>query len=58
MCICGIIKLMEVEVMNKQVTLKNGSVVPQIGLGTWMIGDNPAKEKSEINAILTGIKQS
>ncbi len=42
--------------MNKQVTLKNGSVVPQIGLGTWMIGDNPAKEKSEINAILTGIK--
>ncbi|ORT99964.1 Aldo/keto reductase [Anaerovibrio sp. JC8] len=42
--------------MNKQVTLKNGSILPPIGLGTWMIGDEPAKEKQEIEAILTGLR--
>ena len=41
--------------MSKQVRLKNGAVVPRIGLGTWMIGDEPAKENQEIDAILTGI---
>ena len=40
----------------KQVRLKNGISVPAIGQGTWHIGDDPAKRKSEIEALRTGIE--
>ena len=42
--------------MKKQVTLKNGLILPPIGLGTWRIGDDPAMEQQEIGAILTGLQ--
>ena len=42
--------------MSKTVQLKNGKSVPPLGIGTWMIGEDPAREKQEIEAILTGIK--
>ena len=42
--------------MSKTVQLKNGKSVPPLGIGTWMIGDEPTREKQEIEAILTGIK--
>ncbi|WP_027406500.1 aldo/keto reductase [Anaerovibrio sp. RM50] len=42
--------------MSKKVQLKNGVSVPSLGIGTWMIGDEPEKETKEIEAILTGIR--
>ena len=33
--------------MSKTVQLKNGKSVPPLGIGTWMIGDEPTREKQE-----------
>lgn len=33
----------------------SGQTVPAIGIGTWHMGDDPAKEKQEIEAIRAGI---
>ncbi|ANZ60038.1 hypothetical protein AYR62_02065 [Secundilactobacillus paracollinoides] len=38
----------------KTVTINN-QVVPAIGIGTWHMGDDPAIEKQEINAIRAGL---
>ena len=40
----------------KQVRLKNGISVPAVGQGTWHVGDDPAKQNSEIEALRTGIE--
>ena len=42
--------------MSKTVQLKNGKSVPPLGIGTWMIGEEPTRETQEIEAILTGIR--
>lgn len=36
-------------------TLSDGTNLPVIGQGTWMIGDDPAKRADEIHALRTGI---
>ncbi len=38
------------------VTLRSGKKVPQMGQGTWYLGENPAKKAGEIEAIRTGIE--
>ncbi|MBV8969527.1 MAG: aldo/keto reductase [Verrucomicrobia bacterium] len=36
--------------------LKNGNVVPALGLGTWRLGENKSKRAQEIAALHTGIE--
>ena len=40
----------------KKVSLKDGSVVPAIGQGTWKLGEDPDWEKTEIAALREGIE--
>lgn len=39
----------------KQVTLPGGEQVSALGQGTWMMGDNPARRRSESDALRRGI---
>lgn len=36
--------------------LSDGTQVPALGLGTWYLGEKPAQEKQEIQALRTGIE--
>ena len=40
----------------KTVTLKDGTVLPKLGLGSWFIGDYRATRDSEISALRCGIE--
>lgn len=42
--------------MKKQVKLKDGTILPALGQGTWMLGDNLGLEKRERESITTGIE--
>lgn len=42
--------------IERTVTLSDGTVLPALGQGTWMIGDNPNKRKEEIETLRTGIE--
>lgn len=35
--------------------LKDGSILPRLGMGTWFLGENPAKADEEIEAIRAGL---
>ncbi|MEZ5923642.1 MAG: aldo/keto reductase [Hyphomicrobiaceae bacterium] len=39
----------------RQVTLRTGETVPQLGLGTWKMGDDPASRAAEVKALRHGI---
>ena len=39
----------------KTVTLPSGETLPALGLGTWHMGETPAKRKDEVAALKTGI---
>ncbi len=41
--------------MEKAVTLPDGTTVPSIGQGTWMLGENPTLAQQEETALRTGI---
>ncbi len=41
--------------MEKAVTLPDGSTVPSIGQGTWMLGENPTLAQQEETALRTEI---
>lgn len=40
----------------KTVTLKNGDILPALGMGTWFIGDDIHKRKEEIGSLRYGIE--
>jgi len=40
----------------RNVTLADGTIVPALGLGTWMMGDDPARRREEVAALRTGIE--
>lgn len=42
--------------MAKQVKLKDGTILPALGQGTWMLGDDSRMEEQEIKSIVTGIE--
>ena len=35
---------------NRMVALPDGSIMPQMGQGTWYLGEDPAKRQEEIEA--------
>ncbi|MEE2814666.1 MAG: aldo/keto reductase, partial [Actinomycetota bacterium] len=37
------------------VSFPNGPAVPEIGIGTWFLGDDPARRDDEIAAIRAGL---
>jgi diketogulonate reductase-like aldo/keto reductase len=39
----------------RHVTLRTGETVPQLGLGTWKMGDTPARRAAEVKALRRGI---
>lgn len=39
----------------KQITLPDGTLIPQLGQGTWYLGDDPGKRAAECEALKTGI---
>lgn len=39
----------------RHVTLRTGETVPQLGLGTWKMGDTPAGKAAEVKALRRGI---
>jgi diketogulonate reductase-like aldo/keto reductase len=39
----------------RHVTLRTGETVPQLGLGTWKMGDAPARRATEVKALRRGI---
>lgn len=39
----------------RNVTLRTGESVPQLGLGTWKMGDTPARKAAEVKALRRGI---
>ncbi len=41
----------------KRVTLPDGTAVPALGQGTWMIAERPARRRSEIAALHAGIER-
>jgi len=41
--------------MRRTVTLANGDVVPALGLGTWYLGEDPAYDAEETEALAAGI---
>lgn len=43
-------------VNNRTVSLPDGTVVPQIGQGTWRMGENPRKKADEVRALKLGIE--
>ncbi|MFS0779783.1 aldo/keto reductase [Neobacillus sp. 3P2-tot-E-2] len=43
-------------VESKKVTLGDGTVVPQLGQGTWFMGENPRVKEQEIQALQLGIE--
>lgn len=40
----------------RSVKLKDGTLVPQLGQGTWYIGDEPSKRKDEIATLRLGVE--
>lgn len=42
--------------MERSVRLTNGTELPAIGQGTWMLGDDPAKRPFELEALRAGIE--
>ena len=43
--------------MKHTVIFANGRKVPALGLGTWYLGDQPARRSQEISALKTGVEQ-
>ncbi|RYL95890.1 aldo/keto reductase [Sporolactobacillus sp. THM7-4] len=43
------------QMQKRTVTLADGTKVPAIGQGTWRMGDDPKKRKSEIEALRLGV---
>lgn len=41
---------------NKKVTLPDGRLIPQLGQGTWRMGENAAKRRAETESLRAGIK--
>lgn len=41
--------------MDRNVILKDGRVMPGLGMGTWYMGDSPARAAEEIEALKSGI---
>lgn len=41
--------------MQNEIKLKNGVVIPRIGMGAWQIGDNPWTRSREMEALQVGI---
>ena len=39
------------------ITLKNGALIPKLGLGTWYLGEKLSAREEEIRALQTGIEQ-
>ncbi|MFE5321683.1 aldo/keto reductase [Paenibacillus sp. NPDC056579] len=40
----------------RMVTLPDGTILPAIGQGTWLIGENPSKRKQEISTLRLGVE--
>lgn len=41
---------------NRMVALPDGSIMPQMGQGTWYLGEDPAKRQEEIEALRLGVE--
>lgn len=41
--------------MQNDIKLKDGTLLPRIGMGTWLLGDKPENRQQEIEALQTGI---
>lgn len=41
--------------MQNDIKLKDGTLLPRIGMGTWLLGDKPESRQQEIEALQTGI---
>ncbi|MCR4744955.1 MAG: aldo/keto reductase [Lachnospiraceae bacterium] len=41
--------------MENEIKLRNGMLMPRLGMGTWYIGEDRASEKEEIEAIRAGL---
>lgn len=41
---------------DRMVALPDGSVMPQVGQGTWYLGEDPAKRQEEIEALRLGVQ--
>lgn len=42
--------------MDTEVIVRNGTKIPKLGMGSWFLGENKAKEAAEIEAIQAGIE--
>ena len=40
----------------KTVRLKDGTVIPALGQGTWEMGEDPSKHEQELGALRYGIE--
>jgi diketogulonate reductase-like aldo/keto reductase len=42
---------------NRAVSLPNGTTVPALGMGTWYLGEQPARQATQLAALRTGIEK-
>ncbi|MCU1618496.1 MAG: oxidoreductase, partial [Modestobacter sp.] len=40
----------------RTVSLPNGTTMPALGMGTWYLGEQPARHDTELAALRTGIE--
>ena len=40
----------------RSVQLKNGAMIPKLGMGTWYMGEDPHKAKNEIESLRLGVE--
>lgn len=50
------IKAIQTQVQSRTISLPDGTTLPSLGQGTWHMGDDPAREADEIQALQLGLK--